>query len=203
MPIDEHGCVGFLVVRLPDSPVSTIPEWRRIHGIPYCGLDRSPWWDIERAYYSNTLPEPLRSYFEDIQADCRDFSGLAVSRDYELAVELLRYSNTPVKRNEIIAVHSTMLEKAKGKTRGKDHIQWMGYDAFALGEWSLLKEGLFARPTLFPGWEHRINSHGLLSTGLTAQHLTEHYENLSFRGLVEDLSPVAIIDRVRIGRVLS
>lgn len=198
----EDGCVGFLVVRLPDNPIDTVTECRH-RGIPYCGLDRSPWWDIENDYYSGQLPKPLCCGFETIQRQCQDFSGVAVSRDYELARQFMLYSNTKGKRNEVIAIHSTILEKAKGTTSTDVRINWLGFDAFALGEWSLIKEGLFAKPKLFPGWEKRINAHGLLANEYATQQLTEHYEHLCCRGLVEDLSPVSVIDRILVGRIVA
>lgn len=208
LALGEDYYVGFVVVRLAgmqddsnlaESPIKPI---RRIGNVLYSGVDRCRWCDVEDDYFRKMLPVHLRVQLESIRKLNDDASGINVCRDYRTALELLNYSNRSIERDELIVVSSNLLQGLKGTANEKVSVKWLGWDVFAMGEWSLLSEGVFLKPQLFPGWELKINEYGLLPDETGSMQLGSEYHVLSHRGLLEELGSNCKIEAVRVGRVL-
>lgn len=171
-----------------------------------------PWFDIDEHQYANALPEPILCARQLIRLDNDDLSGIEVCRDLDMAIMLLHYSNRSNNANELIAVRSDALTALKGEVvLDASQVEWLGYDVIALGQQSLLHDGLFAMPTAFPGWQEQINPYGLLpALGLVEPYIAA-YQAAARAGQVEDIADIAeelagagyTVAAIQIGRVLT
>lgn len=204
---------GFMVVRVPE--LNKDAEGRGVFsklapcigGICYGGIDRMPWFEIDELFYNGTLPETLARERKLLRKSNNDFSGIDLCRDLELALELLLYSNSLYNANELIAVVSDKLIELKGGINfDRSRATWLGYDVVALGQQSLLNDGLFAVPAAFPGWEKQINEFGLFSSQDEARAFVNAYEEASSKGKVEEINEDFVsfgyeIDVIEVGRI--
>ena len=118
-----------------------------LDGLCYGGVDRMPWFDIDEDRLGNVLPDSLVRARDDIHRANSDLSELELCSDLQVATQLLHYSNRSAPANELIAVRSDVLAPLKGViTVAAPDVQWLGYDVVALGQQSLLGDGLFAVP---------------------------------------------------------
>lgn len=202
---------GFLVVRLPNMNRdldNSDPNFYRLPvlgDIYYSGIDRSRWYDIDTDYYNKTLPEQIKKLYEPINKGTDDLTGIDVCKDFQVAVELLNYSNRDRKVNELISFRSEKLKEIKGAIEfDASKIVWLGYDMMKLGEWSLLTDGLFLKPEYFQGWEKRLNKNGLFDDPSLLDDFVATYQALAEKEIVEPLSDDErhSFDAIEIGRVL-
>ena len=208
---------GFMVVRKPTLNRDAAARGAFSDHTPcrealcYAGIDRMPWFDIDDLWYAGSLPEPWLSARKQLRSDNSDITGLELSQDLNVAISLLTYSNRANAANELIAVRSEALLPAKGiVATGPLAIAWLGYDVVALGQQSLLRDGLFAVPSAFPSWWERINDSGLLPSLALVEGYTIAYRAASSRGEVEEIlsweeDPLGSADSVlaiEVGRVL-
>jgi hypothetical protein len=209
LPMKTNDCInGFLVVRKPTLcydekvPRAYSTHARKIGEIYYSGVDRMPWYDVEEDYYINNLPQDILNIYLAVKRANRDFTGLNLCFDIQDALRLLRYSNRNEPRDEIIAVYSESLINDKGSFISIAEIQWIGFDVFAFGEWSLLSEGMFLKPEKFPDFRSAIGPEGLFADWNSVAPYMEAYLSLSRAEIVEPLAdPPLAIDGLRIGRV--
>lgn len=217
MPSSTDNWVnGFIVVRKPQfnrdpegrgAFSSTVPC---LGGICYAGIDRMSWFEIDDVYYgyyTNALPEHIQALRRLIQEDARDFTCIYLCKDIAASVDILRYSNTIRPENELIAVRSDKLSSIKGTVEfDMSRAEWLGYDIVALADWSLLADGLFQIPSVFPGWVEQLNGNGLFSSPEKALEFGTVYLEASRRGEAEEFGEDLPVDEygieaIEIGRV--
>jgi hypothetical protein len=175
----------------------------RIGELVYMGVDRMPWADVSDAFYSKRLPEALSKHFRVLQENKDDLSGLNLTCDIDVGLEMLRYANRVEQKNEIIAVRSRQLSEIQGSLQTNAEIEWLGYDVFVFGGWSLLKDGVFLKPLIFRGWERRLNDYGLLpNENLLSGYLCD-YESAVKKDEVEEIPhKESVIEAIEVGRIV-
>jgi len=162
-----------------------------LDGICYGGIDRMPWFDVDEQFYAGTLPEPILNARRLIQISDNNISGVKLCKELDVALMLLDNSNRFNNANELIAVRSEALARLKGVVAlDPARVEWRGYDVLALGQQSLLNDGLFVVPSAFPGWRARINNFGLLPTPDLVEPYTADYQAAATRGEVEDIADI-------------
>jgi len=160
-----------------------------------------PWFDVWEADCSGALPARLRELYQRSKAN--DSTGLDLVTDIGEARALLAFSNRNEKRNEIIGLYSSRLAQMKTAIRvPSGTIQWVGFDVAPPGDFSLLLEGIFARPELFVTHRSALNAAGVLVSKTEAESYVVTYRALSDQGLVEELvyEPHEV-DAIRVGRL--
>lgn len=198
---------GLMVVRLPtrnfDSQERSAFKSRSLpSGFPhYAGIDRMPWFDVEENLSDS--PHSIQSAFTAIREAGNDFTGLDVSQNLSSAKELLAYANRDAEQNELIAISSPMLLELKGGIQVPEKtMTWLGFDVVAFGQWSLLHDGLYAKPAAFGSWPSFLNVHGLLSSMHQVEALIRDYSGLEKSGAVECLGEdVCSIEAVGVWRI--
>lgn len=202
---------GFLVVRKAGR--DTDPEGRAFYGaqpsclgaLCYGGIDRMPWFDLDEEFYAGTLPERVALLRKSLDLSNDDLTGIRLCKDWPTAHALLAFDERSRFVNEIICVRSRKLAAIKG-TVGSDvpGVRWDGYDLVSLGNWSLIREGLFRSPSAFPGWEKVLNESGLLPSPELADVYLQLYEAAARAGRVEEL-PGSLygFDVIEVGRLIS
>ena len=116
----------------------------------------------------------------------------------------MNHSNRLQAANELIAIRSEKLTEIKGAIDfDMSTVSWIGYDVLILGDFSLLREGLFTLPSSFPGWEERLNESGLFSSRALVDEYIRAYEAASLKGAIEQLPADTAygIDMVEVGRL--
>ncbi len=174
-----------MVVRKPEHSTGTF------HNTPYqideniyLGVDRLAWEDIGEDYYAGRLSPSLARIKESLRLQNNDFVGLDVLRSYEDAVSVWRAFK---EKNDIVAVRSSEVSEIKGSFDYDGEMNFLGYDCFCLGEWSVLLRGVYARPEHFSQEVKLLNEHGLLSTHVDCQAVFLRYLELSANQIVEPL----------------
>lgn len=211
MNIRQAQVSGFLVVRKigmdgdPEGRAFYPTEASCLGSLCYGGIDRMPWFDLDEEFYSGTLPESVNALREALSRSNDDLTGLRLCKDLTAALTLLEFDDHSRRVNELVAVRSNMLAGIKGTVdfdtaRGLS----LGYDLVSLGNWSLIREGLFQSPECFGGWEQVVNEFGLLRAPAAAREYSELYEAAALAGKVEELpeSPYGI-DLIEILKVLT
>ncbi len=214
--LETNQINGFMVVRTPalNWDAAGRGAFSRyawcLDGIYYGGIDRMPWFEIDDQFYAGTLPEPIKHKRQRIEDfNYHDLSGIPICPDLDMVVSLLHYSNSVYPANELIAIRSDGLTPFKGVvTYDPAKVEWLGYDVVALGEQSLLHDGLFAVPGAFGDWRTRINRFGLLPTLDLVEPFTAAYRAAMEREEVEDFVEQPdlyehTVPAIQIGRVLG
>jgi len=171
----------------------------------YGGIDRMPWFELDEAFYRGTLPGDISRLRASLTEANEDLTGIRLCQDLRTALALLEYSNRSETKNELIALRSDKLARVKGAMKLDNSLcTWLGYDVVSLGNWSLLRDGLFRSPASFPGWEKMINESGLLIDPELSESIIELYEAASRAGQVEEL-PGSLygIDVIEVGKVMK
>jgi hypothetical protein len=181
---------GYVVVRQPDhvAPERIAPRLK-IGNKTYRGLDRSPWEDLDQMYFDRKLPASLQSIRDVIEVTNRDLSGIKVLKSHQLAQEVLRHAG---EASEIIAIWSRELEELKGAEPAGIDLTLLGFDCFAMGEWSVLRDGVYALPDHFTAFVLRLNEHGLSSSEDDCAAVFRTYIALSAKDIVEPLAANAV-----------
>ena len=200
---------GFLVVR--KAGMDQDSEGRAFYGaqpsclgaLCYGGIDRMPWFDLDEEFYAGTLPERVALLRKTLDLSNDDLTGIRLCKDWATARALLEFDERARLVNEIVCLRSEKLAAIKGAA-GSDvpAVRWVGYDLVSLGNWSLLREGLFRAPVSFPGWEQALNESGLLPSPESADEYLRLYEAAARAGRVEEL-PGSLygFDVIEVGRV--
>jgi hypothetical protein len=206
---------GFMVVRLPEFNMDSgagRPSYRKLPclgEVCYAGVERLPWYDIVNLDYKGMLPAEVKAKHDRIWDENHGYLGLTICQDLSVTYELLEHSNQMKTENELIAVRSKRLIEITGAIEmDSSKLKWLGYDVVALAEWSLLAEGLFIKPHVFPGWETHLNEFGLFHIREKALEYGEAYLQASHREEVEPLGEDLFdlgygIDAIEVGRVIT
>jgi hypothetical protein len=183
---------GFVVVRRPE--LNSLVEGRdlvpRLGSIYYSGVDRQRWADVfDEDFYANRVPDEIRTMALALKENTRDFTGLDLCGNVEAASVLLAYSNRHEVSNELIVIRSPGLEEFKGSIEVECQVNWIGYDIVAIGEWSLIGQGVFRNPDYFSAWLPRINPFGLFNDATLLVEYVSAYEKGVADGQAEPTAP--------------
>jgi hypothetical protein len=191
---------GFQVVRKPAFASSPMEKPNLQLGEKnYYGVDRFPWEDLAVACYDERLPAALLSIWQELQRSSIGSFAPKCLEDYEQAKEVLRFSG-PL--SEIIAIWSPELEQIKGAADCAFALECLGIDCICLGEWSVIRDGVFARPDQFPETIPKLNPWGLLTSDSDCKELVDRYLELSATEIVEPLKDNPEFANVRVFRTL-
>jgi hypothetical protein len=203
---------GLLVVRLPahnfdrEGRGAFLAVAPKIGNIFYGGIDRMPWFDLDEDYYAKTLPGDLLEIRKSLSEGSRDFTGIELCYDLQMASKVLEWSNREVTRNEVIAVRSQKLVELKKKSLALDseEIDWLGFDFVSLGHWSLLAGGMFTSPSYFLRWQAYLNEHGLMSNENILREFASDYSAAAKKNGVEPIpEEVYGLEAIEIGRIVA
>lgn len=203
---------GLIVVRLPQFNYRDIlgsrPTRTRIPvvgNIFYCGIDRQPWADVlDLDYFAKRTPQTIVQLAKEINNKNDDVTGIEVCQDIAVAHELLSYSNRHMNNNELVAVRATALNDFKGTMDTMLRVEWIGFDFVALGEWSLIANGMFMYPEDYSAWFERINRFGLFDDAALLRDYALAYEEAVKADRSEPLAPSSAgikIAAIEVGRV--
>jgi hypothetical protein len=198
---------GFVAVRLPH--LNYLVQGRdvipRLNNTYYAGMDRQRWADLfDEEYYKGKVPSEVARIGKSLNKEANDFSGLILCRELDTALRLLSYCNRQGNNNELIAVRSPSLDETRGTIKTNHSVEWLGYDFFAWGEWSLISEGLFMHPAHYATWTTRTNEFGLFDDSSWLIEYTSDYEKFVDQDLSEPIAPKESgLERIaiRVGRV--
>jgi hypothetical protein len=180
----EQIC-GFMVVRKPKYATGVFHTLNyELGDRNYLGVDRLPWEDLDVSYYRGEVPTSFLEIMELLRTENKDYSGLPVLKDYEKAVDVwLGCRET----SDIIAIWSPELSKIKGSFPYSGNLRYLGLDCFALGEWSVILRGIFAKPDRFVCQTNYLNENGLLFS-CDCQSILNRYVDLARENELEPLS---------------
>ena len=186
---------GFIVVRKPSE--NYYPRgngvWPKrppqLGSVYYGGAWRMPWCDINFDIHNGKLPMELRDLYQTNVTDPQG-SGFSLCKDLAIANKLLTYCNRDQPRCEIIAIYSPQLAFMKGTTNlAEAFFKNLGWDLFQIGGGSLLENGIFAKPNLFPAWHEKLNDDGLLISSNESLQYVLQYKQLVEAQLLEEIFP--------------
>ena len=114
-------------------------ETEKVSKLHYCGLDRSPWDNARSAKALSRLPVENALCVKGVMesANC-SILGIPLLKTLDDAITISDIFKD--NRDEIIAVADRSCQKL---SIGLDLFRWIGFDVFSIGEWSLIKEGIF------------------------------------------------------------
>ena len=191
----ERIC-GYIVLRKPEYATTKFHNYdMRVGQKTYRGIDRLRWEDIELAYHDNDLQPSLLPHWEELRRYDKDTSGLKLLKSYEQAREVFEFSR---ETSEIIAVWSPELAELKGTMNSEVQLEYLGLDCIALGEWSILLAGVYAKPDRFHWAIERLNDNGLLTSEDDCNAIFRQYVDLSSTDIVEPLADDARAENVRL-----
>ena len=135
------------------------------------------------------MPEKIRQLAEPLgRSD--DFTGIDICQNEDTAFKLLEYSNRLEARNELIVIRSQRLQEIKRlkAITTSQHIEWMGFDCIAIGDWSLIEAGIFRSPDYYRSWRSKINKYGLFDDAAYIPTYAAAYEEAVAKGISEPLA---------------
>lgn len=178
-----------------------------IDDIYYSGIDRMPWFDLDddEDYDSGTLPREFIELRDEIEEKNGAFSGVLLFDDLDKVRRILEFSNRHQDRNEICAVFSEALTKQKGVFISDSNIQWLGVDLFFSGYGSILEQGIFIKPNLFPEFISQLNTNGLFNLGsvFVNKYIEKYIEMSKLHNLERVDHVIDQIDIITVGRLIS
>lgn len=187
---------GYIVLRKPEyASTESVTFNMRVGQKTYRGIDRLRWEDLELGCYDHTLTPSLLTRWEELRRDGKDFTGLPLLKSYKHAREVWEFSQ---ETSEIIAVWSPRLAELKGTINSEIRLEYLGLDCIALGEWSVLLAGVYAKPDQFHGAIERLNDSGLLTSEDDCNAIFRRYVELSLTGIVEPLADNALAEGIRL-----
>ncbi len=210
--IETPKICGYEVVRKPawnfslSGKSGSQPKYPQLNGRDYGGVDRMDWVHWTDAFYGKTLPDEFLPVWEKFQSNKLDFADYRLVDDLEIAKRVLEFSNLEHAYNEIIAIYADRHEKGRipvfDAPRTSVHL---GVDVFQGGFGSLIREGVFKRPDLFPDFVAKINENGLFDDdGHTANECREKYKSIQEGQNIEQFifdSPTSFVDIIQIYRI--
>jgi hypothetical protein len=189
---------GFQVVRKPAFASS--PQERpnlRLGEKTYCGVDRFPWEDFHAAHCDNRLPVGLAAIWQELRRSSMAFHAPECLVDYKEAKEVLRFSGPT---SEMIAIWSSEIEQIKGATDCALALEYLGMDCVCLGEWSVIRDGVYLLPDQFEGTVSKLNQWGLLTSEPDCRELADRYLELASMEIVEPLMENPKFSNIRVFR---
>lgn len=196
---------GYTIVRLPSKILSpNAPRYSIMlsngESIFYHGLDRLAWEELDEQHYAKELPDDLERIWLLKNLSGEDLTGIEILTDYRYAQKALDYSNERSCADELIVVYSDYLQRVKGMLQSIKRIQWLGYDIFPIGEFSIILAGIFQTPKHFDPFISQLNAFGIFDNEEIAQQYYEHYRFLATKGVCEGFEQP--IDYINIGRIV-
>ena len=182
------------------------PKYPKLNGRDYGGVDRMEWFDWEEAFYAKTLTEEFLPVWQRFQSNKLEFANHCVVDDLEIAKRVLEFSNRDHAYNEIIAIYADRFAEGRipvfDAPRTSVHL---GVDVFQDGFGSLIREGVFNRPDLFPDFVAKINENGLFDNdGHTANEYMDKYKTIQEGQNIEQFifdSPRSFVDFTQVYRI--
>jgi hypothetical protein len=168
---------GYLVVRSGSFETDA--------GAVYRGVERDPW-DLNNSGLATDESGEQERIRKQLAEWNGDISGLDISRSKDVALEFAAAARTS--DWEIIVVRSPELVALKGTIDASDQIQWLGFDYFAVGEWSLVLHGVLRSPKSFARFVGDLNEYGLFRS---ADKLSTYVLNYREAGLAGHVEPIA------------
>jgi hypothetical protein len=156
-------------------------------------VERFQWADFDDARCAGVLSAEDEQLWQELRRANGDITGVRLTPDLRMARTILALPGCHAERNEIIAVGSGTLAQWKSALPDDEQVpgELVGYDV--VDGWSLVHEGVFYHPALFPRALAECRGHGLLATLESVLALTAEYQVQSTLGLVEPVvrdSPV-------------
>jgi hypothetical protein len=189
--------LGYVVVRLPEFAVGfAYPATPPLELKIYRGVDRLPWEDLREVEGKPSGRAPgVRSLYAEMQNNTGHLLGIPYTEKVEVARKLLNYSGAI--QNEIIAVsHADSARKVESIL--PSGWRFIGYDGFSIGEWSLIREGIFLHRQNFEVFEDDINMFGLFYSRQKLYEYCNMYIELQKREVVEPIRLDVEIQRLAI-----
>lgn len=200
---------GFCVVRkagmnFETDPTGVLPKTPPcVDGTFYCGVERCQWTDFDDARRAGGLSAAAEQVWQELRRANDDFTGVRLTPDFRTARAILALPGCHAERNEIIAVGSGALARSKAELPPDEQVpgELVGYDI--QDGWSLVREGVFAHPNLFPRALAECRGRGLLATPQSAMALRNEYQAQETLGLVEpvihsEATPVLVLEVRRV-----
>jgi hypothetical protein len=178
--------LGYVVVRLPEFAAGfAYPATPPLELKIYRGVDRLPWEDLREVQGKPSGRAPgLRSFYAEMQNNTGHILGIPYTENFEDARKLL--SDSGAIQNEIIAVsHADSARKVESIL--PSGWKFIGYDGFSIGEWSLIREGIFLHRKYFEVFEDNINVFGLFYSRHKLYEYCNIYIDLQEREVVEPI----------------
>ncbi len=200
---------GYIILRKPEfnfdnegrgSFSKIVPK---IDDLIYSGVDRMPWFDLDEDFYGGSLPEELVAIRKELKDKNCDYTDFQVVRDFDKAKKILEYSNKNKSINELTAIYSKKIERVKGAFKCDTNIAWLGIDLYCHGYGSIVREGIFKRPELFPSHKYELNKIGLFNkdSELLEKYIKD-YIICSKDNSIESINgALKYLDHILIGRV--
>lgn len=184
----------YIVVRLPWHNTNSIASQQnrivipKIGNIYYWGIDRMPWEDFDDAFYKDLLTDEMADLWNKKTRYGDDLTGIEVFEDLNVACKVLEYCNKFEERNEIIGVCFECDNKLIS-TNGENSFQsqWLGYDVYSMGEFSLILSGIYKYPKMFSISDVGLNDNGLFSDVDSAQEYIEIYNAKTRENICESV----------------
>ena len=95
------------------------------------------------------LPSNIAELRVELYESNRYIYDIKVMRDINKASRLLDFSNKDNVINELVAIHSSLVETNNYHFNTYLNIEWTGIDIYCHGYGSLIREGLFSKPHIF------------------------------------------------------
>ncbi len=173
----EKVC-GFAVIRRAKRNFLDDLTPPRVDGVYYHGVDRQSWNEFKEPSSEGILP----LHYGKLLKSLNNTSIIKLTRELEIAQELLSFSNQEEPLNELIVVYSKGLERTKGSFMTDLKIKWLGEDV-ACWIGSMLMEGIFTEPHLFSNFMKYLNQYGLFDINSPAtDRYVVHYHELNEQG---------------------
>ena len=177
----------------------------RIGNKEYRGMERAHLEDdLVADYYAKKLPPEISRIMASENKESSEWPFFNYIKDYADAVKVLELINSRNNRNELIAISSDEITKAKGSIEfDAAKIEWLGYDIMRIGGESMILNGLFFKPDRFARWIDVINEYGLFPMKETIQEYIEDYIEIAKDNSIEPYGSTDLgFDAIRVGRIL-
>ena len=162
-----------------------------------------PWFELDEGFFSKELPDQLTILRKEIRISNPDSSDFKLLFDLSKVVSVLDYSNQYDDINEIIVLQSDTLQEAKGSFDCDAEIKWLGADVYCQGYGSLIREGIFTKPSAFSDFSNMINKFGLVNlNNENIDNYIQHYLKISKNQNLEAIPSSGDIDIIKLGRIL-
>lgn len=202
---------GFVVLRRPEEnydegghlQFSSSPP--RIGEVYYTGIVRMPWFDVANAAERGSLSAQAREVWQEIERLHGGDRDLIVTDDLEKAKVLVDCLGAVRHRVEVCAVDTRRLPRLDRALAMTKSVQWLGVDLFCGGYGSMLLEGVFRDPALFPRSMPKINRYGLfeLNDPSIDDYIEEYVRCERERGLEEFEGVLEHVDRICLARIVD
>ncbi|MDJ1470406.1 hypothetical protein [Xanthocytophaga flava] len=206
MNLDKYSIAGYLMVRKPthdyDPNYVTSLPLNPVRGIHYHGMQRMEWYDVDTYFLEKRLPEKFMAKYEEIiQSEYFNlFVDLATTKE-DVFLFMNLDEEIPIK-NEVIVLSSPTLNAIYSEVLvSEDLVEWLGYDIWTLGGWSLIRHAIFENRQLCLLENNPINEFGLFDTSESMVQFVQEYNALGSSDKVDPLIDGMPVEAIRVGRL--